>query len=109
MATARASCLSPMPLRFGRIASCQASALDLRSEAREATAVATKHSRPSSPWPLWVLFAMAVALAGAFLAFAPRLSRVGFSKPMFFVVLVPLGLASAAFLKQALNATSAAV
>jgi hypothetical protein len=50
-----------------------------------------------------------VALAAGFVAVAPRLVPLGLSGPLFYVVLVPLGLAAAAFLKQALSASSADV
>jgi hypothetical protein len=55
------------------------------------------------------LLAVAVALAGGFVAVAPRLVQLGLSAPLFYVVLVPLGLASATVLYQVLAAASAQV
>jgi hypothetical protein len=58
-------------------------------------------------WVYGALFAAFVVLASVFIALAGRLSQAGISRPVFFLVLVPVGLGSAAFLERALRARSA--
>lgn len=68
-----------------------------------------KRARATSPMP-WVyaaLFVTFFALAGVFIAFAGRLAQAGISRPVFFLVLVPVGLGAAAFLDRALHASNA--
>ncbi len=68
---------------------------------RAATAV-----KPTA-WVYAALFVAFFALAGTFVAFASQLAQAGISRAVYFLVLVPAGLGSAAFLDRMLHATSA--
>jgi hypothetical protein len=65
-------------------------------------------TRPHSPWIrfTWIAFGLALAVAGAFVALAPRLRAWGIAPQIYFLVLFVLGLAAAAFLFGALRSTA---
>jgi hypothetical protein len=59
------------------------------------------------PWVYVALFVIFLALAATFVGLAGWLAQAGISRPVFFLVLIPAGLGTAAFLDRALRATSA--